>query len=186
MRTFLALDLPDAQQDALEDLADAVPVGRAVPAENLHLTLAFLDDQPDEVLEALHGKLQGLDFAPVPLVFDGLGSFGGTAPRVLFAGVAANPALSALHGKVLSACRAAGLDLPRRRFRPHVTLARLPPQLRPEGRARLERFVAAHAALHLPAGVSGGITLFRSTLHPGGAIHEELASYPFCAPGAGR
>ena len=46
MRAFLALDLPQETRDALIRVQADLPVGRPVPCENLHLTLAFLDEQP--------------------------------------------------------------------------------------------------------------------------------------------
>jgi 2'-5' RNA ligase len=45
MRVFVAIDLPDEVRRELETLQNALPVGRPVPAENLHLTLSFLGDQ---------------------------------------------------------------------------------------------------------------------------------------------
>ena len=46
-------------------------------------------------------------------------------PAVLWAGVAPQPGLGVLRDRVRGAVRRAGVDLPRERFRPHVTLARL-------------------------------------------------------------
>ena len=54
MRCFLGLALPDPVLDLLERLQEDIPVGRLVPCENLHITLSFLEDQPEARLEALH------------------------------------------------------------------------------------------------------------------------------------
>ncbi|MBR9844371.1 MAG: hypothetical protein GYB25_14515 [Rhodobacteraceae bacterium] len=43
---------------AVAALQDELRVGRKPPEENLHLTLAFLDDQPEAVLSELHEALQ--------------------------------------------------------------------------------------------------------------------------------
>ena len=60
MRAFLALDLPAAVLDAIADLQAALPTGRLVAPEALHLTLAFLDEQPAPVLAEVDVAMRGL------------------------------------------------------------------------------------------------------------------------------
>ncbi|UWQ10062.1 hypothetical protein K3X41_08920 [Aliiroseovarius crassostreae] len=67
MRSFIACPLPETVCAALVELAGRVKVGRAVPEDNLHLTLAFLDEQPVEQLEALHGELEAILSPPIHL-----------------------------------------------------------------------------------------------------------------------
>ena len=95
---------------------------------------------------------------------------------MVYAGVAANPALRHLQAKVDTAARGAGFALPARKYVPHVTLARLPDRL--EGRERLERAVAERGGYAAPAFPVAAFGLFRSHLAGGGAIYEELACYP--------
>ncbi|MBL4556903.1 MAG: RNA 2',3'-cyclic phosphodiesterase [Rhodobacteraceae bacterium] len=95
-----------------------------MPPENLHLTLLFLDDQPVPALEDLHHELGRLAPAAFDLRLTGLGSFGGKAPRTLHAEAAPDPALIGLQAQIREAVRRAGIERPRTRFRPHVTLAR--------------------------------------------------------------
>ena len=168
MRAFVAIPVPEEVADALERLQRRLGFGRAVPRENLHLTLAFLDDQPGDVLEGLHEQLSTLRASPFEVALAGLGVFG-TAVHVP---AVDNPALTDLQGRVITACRRAGITLQRRRFRPHVTLARLgkgqsPPPLR----AELSEF-------QIPAIQVQSFALYESTLHPKGARHEILAGYP--------
>ncbi|MFC3117545.1 2'-5' RNA ligase family protein [Jhaorihella thermophila] len=73
MRAFLAIGLPDAAVRDIRRLQARLPVGRAVPRDNLHLTLAFLDDQPEEALEALDAELQALRAPGFDLRLSGLG-----------------------------------------------------------------------------------------------------------------
>lgn len=81
MRCFLGLALPDPVLDLLERLQDEIPVGRQVPWENLHITLSFLDEQPEARLEALHQELLRLKAAPLQLELRGLGVMGGQKPK---------------------------------------------------------------------------------------------------------
>ncbi|MBE1282513.1 MAG: RNA 2',3'-cyclic phosphodiesterase [Rhodobacteraceae bacterium] len=159
--------MPQDVAEALLRLQRRLGFGRPVPQDNLHLTLAFLDDQPEELLEDLHEELSTLRAAPFTIELAGLGVFG-TAIHVP---ASDNPNLTALYDRITSACRRVGIPLQRRRFRPHVTLARLgkgqsPPPLKTE----LSDF-------QIPALPVTQVALYHSILHPKGARHEELASY---------
>lgn len=183
MRIFVAIDLPEAARHALEILQDDLPVGRPMAPETFHLTLSFLDEQPSHVVSAVHEELATIRFDPFPLILSGLDTFGGGKPKLLWAGVAPQPALSALHRKVRGAAARAGLEMPRARFRPHVTLARFRGDLRGEELAKLGGFLAHHAGFVVDAFQARGFTLFQSVLGPGGATHEALADYPARSPG---
>jgi 2'-5' RNA ligase len=176
MRAFLALAIPDDTAAALVRLQGGLGFGRPVPEDNLHLTLAFLDDAPEAALADLHDLLSALRCPPVAIRFTGLDTFTEQDRGLIFAAVERSDALQALHDRVAGLCRAAGLDLPRRRFRPHVTLARA--NRRPEGRARDRLAAALGPVPDLPGFTARALTLYRSTLTPRGAIHEALADYP--------
>lgn len=176
MRTFVALSLPDPVRDALEAVQDALPPDlRPADPEQLHLTLAFLGERPEAEVEAAHEALETLRHPAVPLQLRGLGTFR-TEGLTVWAGVAEEEGLRSLQAKVLSVLHGGGLMLERRRFRPHVTLARA-------GRAgvdagRLAAVLARWDAFPSPPWEARDLGLWRSTLRPQGAIHEELARYP--------
>lgn len=177
MRAFVAITPPETVRDALLRVQAALPLGRPVPEDNLHLTLAFLDDQPEELLRDLHEELTEIPAGTFDLDLAGLGCFGGAAPRVLFAQVAPSDALDRLHRSVAQAARRVGIHLPRERFRPHITLTRFPGRLSSLAQRQLRGFLDIHADAALPGFTVHDFTLFQSTLRPGGALHEELASY---------
>ncbi len=175
-RTFIAIDPGEITFGGLARLQSSLLVGRAMAVETFHLTLAFLGDQGDDALEAVHEALSAVRATPFSLAISGLGTFGGNQPHTLWAGAAVEPGLLALQKSVVSAVRRAGVDLPSRRFVPHVTLARFRGQ---EGAAPdLARFIAANATVRLPPEPVTGFALYASTLRPGGARHEVLAQYP--------
>ncbi|MCB1398890.1 MAG: 2'-5' RNA ligase family protein, partial [Rhodobacteraceae bacterium] len=97
MRAFVALDLPEPVVDAIGALQEWLPLGRHVAPDNLHLTLAFLGEQPDGVIAEADAALQGLRLPAFELSLCGVDVFGGPAPGLVFLGVAPNPALGALH-----------------------------------------------------------------------------------------
>lgn len=177
MRAFVAIPVDGAAAEALLALQARLPVGRPVAPDNLHLTLAFLGDQPEALLADLDARLSLLRRPAFTLRLAGAGTFGGKSPRGLHAGLRPCPALTDLRAAVARAARSAGVALAHRRFRPHVTLLRL----RPHEAARLAPALAATAGWQGPDWPVRGFGLYRSTLLPEGARHDLLAAYPLGA-----
>jgi 2'-5' RNA ligase len=177
MRAFVAVDLPDPVTAALEALQEVMPLGKPVDPEQMHLTLAFLGEQPDDLIEAAHHALAGIRFPAFEIQLAGLGTFGNREPTVLWAGVSDAAKVKALHDRILPALHGAGLPLERRRFRPHVTIARFD-RSGPLEHERLAKFLARWETFPSPAFRVEDFSLWRSTLRPKGAIHDEIARYP--------
>lgn len=183
MRTFIALPLPDPVLDRLEALQATIATGRFVPRENLHLTLAFLDEQPVDLLEDLHAELEAIAVPPFPIGLGGLGGFGGDRPRALFVGAASTTALIGLHRRVRSAIRSVGIALPRERFRPHVTIARFRNHEPPETCAKLAWALRVHSAFAIEPFAITQFSLMRSRLTPDGPLYDALSTYPLAHDG---
>lgn len=175
-RAFISVILPDGLRGRLAMLAQMLPLPRRVPEEDLHVTLAFLGDVPDPLLEEVHYELEAITGPAPGLQVTGLDMFGHPRPRQLHAALAPDPALVALQGRVSRAVRGAGVTLDARRFVPHVTLGRFP-----HGgvdMAPLERALAQMAGVTMVPERGLAFALFSSTLTPDGPIYEELARYP--------
>lgn len=126
MRLFFALwPEPDTQQRWHEDLAGYVkPLGgRRVPAENLHLTLAFLGDVPGTRINALLQLGDDLPVDPFSLRFDRIESWKKPALACLRP-TEAPAALTRLVGHLQTGLRQEGFAVEARAFKPHVTLSR--------------------------------------------------------------
>lgn len=181
MRAFVAISLPDEVRAELSALQDHLRTGRAVPEENLHLTLCFLDDQPEQVLERIHSALGDAEIPALSLTLSGLELFGGKSPRILYIRAEGGKELSRLQKRVRQIVLESGVELPRKRFRPHVTLARFRRDLHPEQAAQIGAFLEAYGNATLPVFSPTHVGLYSSVLHEDGAIHEELAQYPIGA-----
>jgi 2'-5' RNA ligase len=181
MRVFIGLPLPDPVTEALDALQTDLRAGRHVAAENMHLTLAFLGELALPDLTELDLNLQQINVEPVDLRLAGLELFGGTRPRALVIRAEGGAPLRHMRDKVRTAARGVGLDMPRERFRPHVTLARFRQTMPEEEAARLGRFMAAHGDVALPPTTVAGFALYRSYLSTEGAEYEVLADYPATA-----
>ena len=178
IRAFVGLGLPEAIRLRLVAAQAGLPTGRPVPHENLHVTLAFLGERPEPVIEDVHYALSDIRAPRFELRIDSLGLFGGASPAIYHASIAPDPALSHLRSKVVQAVRGAGLDLKAERFTPHVTLARFGQGLRGLEAAEMRDFVAARAHLTTQPFEVEEFILFRSRLGKQGASYEDLAAYP--------
>lgn len=178
MRSFLGLPMPDDLAEDLERRAATVQAGRVVPAENLHLTLAFLGDQTLQSLTALDDELQVIMAEAPTLRWGPPDFFGGARTRVLALTVEPDPALLALHSRVVRAVRDAGINYPSARFRPHVTIIRLNPEDDTRQQMRLQELILSGRLSGLPEVVADMFSLYRSRLRESGARYERLADYP--------
>ena len=119
MRTFLAVRPPPAARD---HLTAQLPQWPSAP-ERWHLTLVFLGEVEDP--GRLTGPLTAVCAASRPLTvrLAGSGVFGRGGP--VWAGVEGDVAgLTDLAGRLAHACRAAGIEVERRPYRPHLTVGR--------------------------------------------------------------
>jgi len=178
IRAFVGLHLPEDVVRALTLAQAGMPVGRPVPPENMHITVAFLGEHPEPLVEDVHFALDSLRAPGFELTLAGVGLFGGDRPRVLYAEVRPDPALSRLREKVLQAARGSGLRLDRERYSPHVTLARFNSGLKGEDAQEMRDFAARRMGLRAGPFPVGEFVLFRSSLGRNGPVYDELASYP--------
>ncbi len=174
MRLFIALGLPPAFLVLLKEAGEALGADAQkislTRAENLHLTLRFLGEVPQEHLPALSRLILGLGGHAVRGTISGYGSFPAPEGLTLWAGIEGGAPLSALAAQVGKGLGALGFAPEGRPFVPHVTLAR---------RARLKKPLAELLPLlplHPAPLLLGPLTLFESRLGPGGPRYSAVAS----------
>jgi RNA 2',3'-cyclic 3'-phosphodiesterase len=143
MRLFAAITPPADALAELDLMAAPLRPGRPelrwTSPDGWHVTLAFLGEVSDSILPALRPRLERAAHRhkALELSLGGSGAFSAAArARVLWAGIHGDrAALAALAGSVAAGARRAGAPPPdeRRRYRPHVTLARcqVPADMRP-------------------------------------------------------
>jgi 2'-5' RNA ligase len=185
IRAFIAIGPPEGIRRDLAMLQALLPLPRRLEPEDFHLTLAFLGDQPEPVLEALHDGLSGLAAAQFSLTLEGAGLFGGVRPRVIWAGVAESALLRHLQARVARVAVQAGIPVATQGFNPHVTLGRAG-ALEPDQRARLEAAVAAAHGFRAGPWQVEAIGLYASYPARKGARYDLLADYPLTERASGR
>jgi 2'-5' RNA ligase len=176
-RCFVAIPLAEHLRDELTALVDrwrAASAGadlRWTDPGSWHVTLAFLGDVTPTDVPALAARLPELVRGPVGrLTANAVVAWPRPHEmRMVWCRFAADPALLELHRRI-----AGGIAVTeRRRYRPHVTLARV--------RGSRPADIGALAdELMAPAGGQpvDRVVLYRSHLAPGGATYEPLASVP--------
>jgi 2'-5' RNA ligase len=176
VRLFVALELCAPARTALgawgAEVAARDRALRATAPTGLHLTLAFLGARPPADVAPLEEALPAAVAAgpwPADLAVGSAEWLPERRPSVLTVAVLdPEGTLAALQARVVDACReAVGWEPERRRFRPHVTVARL-------RRGSIPRTydVPEPPGVDVPA---SGVTLFSSVLEQAGARHEALA-----------
>ncbi len=174
MRLFVGLELPWELKQRLAMLAGGLPGARWVPVENYHLTLRFIGETPSHRAEEIDNALSALRARGFPLTLAGVGTFHKAGrTTALWAGVERHPQLDLLQSKIETALQRAGLEPERRRFAPHVTLARL--DNAPE--AKLAAFVQAHNLFRVEPVAVEHFTLFSSRLGKEQSVYTAEAEY---------
>jgi len=174
MRLFVAIDLPWEVKEELSELSCNIPGARWVPTDNFHLTLRFIGEasrlQAEEIDLAL-AALRGRSFS---FALSGLGWFDKNGRvNTLYAGVERNEDLARLQAKVATALHRCGLAPDKRRFTPHVTLARMDMAVNPA----LTSFVQANNLYRsVPIRVDN-VTLFSSFLGKDQPTYTPEAEY---------
>lgn len=177
MRLFVALNFPPqvlhAVVAATAPLRDLELPVTWVRADGIHLTLKFLGDVPDEREAELGAALGRARAGARPLLL-GLGGFGVfpdyRRPRVVWLGIAPDPALEILQHRVEQEFAPLGFPIEARAFRPHVTLGRAARTARPGAFAELEAALTGLAFEE--TALVGAVDLMQSTLGSGGAVYE--------------
>lgn len=183
MRAFIAIELPEAVRDELaavsRRLRDSKVRAGWVAADRMHLTLRFLGDVTDEQIHRVESTLEPryAAFAPFDVTVRGAGAFPNLrAPSVVWVGVVpADGPLAEAQGIAEEAASAIGLHPEKRRFHPHVTLARVKDTARA---GSLAQAVERERDVEAGAFTVGAVSLFSSELRPAGPVYRRLREFP--------
>jgi len=175
-RLFVALPVPEEIADELAALQSGVPDAHWQTAENLHVTLCFCDEVQGAVMRDLEEELGDISGPRFALVLAGVEQFSsGKQPRALVASVEKNDQLEWLQQKVSTVARNCGIEIERRKFRPHVTLARFPNGA--ETGHHIAQFMASHSTFRSSPWVAEHFSLYSSRRGRGGPIYTEETMY---------
>jgi 2'-5' RNA ligase len=190
MRLFIGVELEDRVKALAADVAERLRqrLNRRLPdfharwiePANLHVTLWFIGEVPDESLDRIIAALQAPAFSSpaFPLSLGGCGAFPPSGqPRVLWIGVHRGlEEMRGLYREVGARLEPLGYLPERRDYAAHLTIARV----KDGGRGGAREIRSILAALPADCGVCqiAAVTLFRSRLSPRGATYDPLLRVP--------
>lgn len=183
LRLFVALDLPEGVREriaaAVKKKAGLLPQARWVKEENLHLTLKFIGEYPEEKVERLEGILEkkALEHRPFTASLRGCGGFPSPGrARVIWVGMGKGEEEAAsLASGLDSGLTRVGVKREARPFRGHLTLARLKnPMDCCSWLASLEEELSGLEEMDFQV---REITLYRSVLSPQGPTYFPVRRF---------
>ena len=176
MRLFVAVTPPpEVREAALERARSVSWKGRIrwVPQQNLHLTLKFLGETPEEEIPRLEAALESvcLGHRAFDLALESVGAFPSTnKARTLWVGAGeGSEALTALAEDVENALQDLGFEREKRPFHPHATVGRAK-----DGRAAM---TGGEPVSEPPGFRVRSVELMRSRLTDEGAVYSVAASF---------
>jgi 2'-5' RNA ligase len=173
-RLFIAVDLPETIKKNLETMFFGIPGARWVAPDQIHLTVRFIGDVDGALYLDIKNELEEVSISPFDIRLKGVGHFPPRGmPRVLWVGLDKNESLQLLRKKIDTTLLKIGLEPERRKFSPHITLARLkntPIQ-------KIANFLSGNGMFNQKPFQVDDYKLYSSTLTPKGAIHKVERVY---------
>ncbi len=185
VRSFIALELSEEVKKQLSELLEKLQRTNAavkwVEPENLHLTLKFLGEVPQEKIEQVKSALSeiALSVSPFSFTVRGVGGFPSLSrPRVLWIGVEETPELMRLQKTVEQEMEKLGFPPEERPYHPHITIGRVKSMT---GMEKVRAILTEKAKLVFGVVLVNHLILFRSDLSKEGPTYTPLAKLSFSA-----
>lgn len=176
MRLFTAIDPTDEVRQQLRSIqAESELSVRWSTPEQFHVTIRFIGEVDESQAHDYDAALDSLNVGSVecePYGFDVLPSR--RSPRVLTLGLERTDEIMELYKQVSKILESEGLAPEDRKYKPHITVARLDHG----DRDAVHEFLQSHKQESFPTFSANELVLYESTLTPDGAIHEPFATYP--------
>ncbi|MCP8939783.1 RNA 2',3'-cyclic phosphodiesterase [Alsobacter sp. SYSU M60028] len=175
LRLFTGLEVPQDVAASLSIMKGGLAGARWIDETNYHVTLRFMGDIDESAARDVWSLLGDIRRRrPLTLTIEGLDVFGGDKPRALVARIAPTPALVELQAEQERLVRRIGLPPDKRKFTPHVTLARL----RDTSPWHAADFLSARGRFPTRSFTADRFVLFSSRASVGGGPYVVEAAYP--------
>ena len=174
LRTFVGLPVSEPLLSYLSGVSaslSALDTQRLawVPDNKYHVTLLFLGYQSPEWLDDFAQVLdEQLYFEPQQLTASQVLPFPESSPKLLAAMLEQNEGLLSLHNDIKRIAVSLGFQPEKRRFIPHITLARKFPR---------HGYLSIPPAIEKTSAEASELVVYESQLHPDGAQYFPLYGY---------
>jgi 2'-5' RNA ligase len=174
-RIFIGLQFPRAICDELKNLRGGVISANWVAYENYHLTLRFLGECDNNLLDDVCLALSQIRTCSFALQLQGVKHFKKKGVvKSLWVGIVKNPSLTALKTEIDTMLQNINIKEERRAFYPHVTLAKLSnPRLSEV--TFFEQMNNLYCSKKFPTNY---LTIFESYSLKGGSTYQPLIKIP--------
>ena len=174
-RLFTGLEIPGDVGLELSACRGGLPGARWIDPENYHITLRFIGDVDHATARDLFSLLgDGRRRGPLTVTLDELATFGGERPRAVFARAVPTSDLNELQSEHERLVRRVGLPPERRKFTPHVTLARL----RDASPIDVAGYIGMRGRFPKLSFMARRFVLFSARASTGGGPYVVEAAYP--------
>ena len=173
-RLFVALDLPVDVLTQLQSVGGGIPGAKWVSPDRMHLTLSFIGEVSNTMLEEISFELSRIRANVFTIQLEGVDIFSNRKQaHTLWARVSKSSELMSLQARIETSLLQKKLLPTRRKYIPHVTLARL----RRTSHRALEEFLIRYSSLQTPIISVKSFKLYSSHLSRSGPYHQIEAVY---------
>lgn len=182
IRAFIAIELNKEIVATLKSIEEKLMITGAdvrwVTPSSIHLTLKFLGNVEEKMIVMISESAEAVakKYTPFQLNVEKIGTFPARGnPRVIWVGVKEErDNLIKLKMDIEKEMVNLGFEREEREFTPHLTLGRVRSQ---KGREALLKKIEENRDLNLGSFYVNSFHLFRSDLHPQGAIYTKIKTF---------
>lgn len=171
-RLFVAVDLPDGLKKDIYAFARQIEQSgiKLVEEENLHITIRFIGEVPDEIVPEIVSRLEKIKFQEFECKIKGVGVFPSPSYiKVVWVGLESEQLVKLVHS-VLAALKGIGKE-EKREFSAHLTIARV------NKKVDLQKFLEKNKDKEFGKFNVSSFVLFESKLTPKGPIYTKLHAF---------
>lgn len=178
IRAFLAFDIEDQRilqrlSHAQKQIANSGANLKTVKPQNIHVTIRFLGDIQQSMVDTIHEEMKQISFSPFTIELKGLGVFPKLSyPRVVWAGInKGSEELKNVFQQLEPRLRGLGFKPDTKGFSPHLTIARVRGG---RNKFRLAEIVQEMLDYEFGTIKAESLRLKKSNLTPRGPIYKNL------------
>jgi len=175
-RRFIAVEIPinEKIKKLHEEIARLSTNIKLVELENMHITLKFLGDTNEDIIENIHHIIQNSiqDIQPFSIQLKGTGVFPNqNYIKVIWVGIEKTEKMSLISSSLNTQLSTLGFKEEKRGFKPHLTIGRVKSAI---GKDQLISIIDKYREIIFDKIIIDCIYLKKSTLTPKGPIYEIL------------
>lgn len=176
-RLFISLNIPDNVIEQIIRLRDDVYLDKNIKwesREKLHLTIKFIGDVTDQIVEEISNELDLITHYPtIHCIFNRFGFFyRDSNPVILWVGLDVDDQLYEMISEVNESLQKFSISIEKRKFHPHLTLLRIKNN---PGNSFVNSF--KNFTFEPILFTCNTTTLYKSILHPEGSEYIKIKNY---------